>query len=129
MKYQFTTEGSKPQTKYHNVWVYDSKMEEPLFKCIVSTPLTGGLLSTFLRSILDKTGYGLELSVRQEFSELPSFKECGFMYVRPIGLDTIARILSNVKPLTVKVKLTIDGDSKVYSIDADKLDTLLKSLE
>ena len=46
-----------------------------------------------------------------------------------IGLDTMARILSNIKPLKQKVIVTICGEKKTYELDADKLETLLKSLE
>lgn len=129
MKFQFTTEGSKSQTKYHHVRIYNSDMSENLFECIVSTPLPANPLAEYLRSLLDAQKYGLELSIRETYPELPTIHQCGFMCVKPVGLDTIARIITNIKPLKQKVIISICGEKKTYELDADKLETLLKSLE
>lgn len=129
MKYQFTTEGSKSQTKYHHIRIYDSEMSESLFECIVSTPLPATPLAEYLRSLLDAQKYGLELSIRETYPEMPTTHQCGFVCVKPIGLDTIARIISNIKPLKQKVVITICGERKTYEVDPDKFETLLKSLE
>lgn len=129
MKFQFTTEGSKSQTKYHHVRIYNSDMSENLFECIVSTPLPAIPLAEYLRSLLDAQKYGLELSIRETYPELPTIHQCGFMCVKPVGLDTIARIITNIKPLKQKVIISICGEKKAYELDADKLETLLKSLE
>lgn len=129
MKFQFTTEGSKSQTKYHHVRIYNSDMSENLFECIVSTPLPAIPLAEYLRSLLDAQKYGLELSIRETYPELPTIHQCGFMCVKPVGLDTIARIITNIKPLKQKVIISICGEKKTYELDADKLETLLKSLE
>lgn len=122
MKYQFTIEGSKSQTIYHRVKIFNSDMSENLFECVVSTPLPANLLAEFLRSLLDAKGYRLELSIMETYP-----KYTGVLQV--IGLDSICRIISNIKPLKQKVVISICGEKKVYELDADKLETLLKSLE
>ena len=119
MKYQFTTEGSKPQTKYYKVTLLGPTAQEGIvWEDIVSTPLTSEELESFIESRLVGIAEGFHCWVK----ETPKPVKC-------IGLDSLARILSNIKPLVVKVRISIDGESKVYSIDAEKLDTLLKSLE
>lgn len=121
MKYQFTVEGSESQTKYYGVKLIGPfPDEELLFETLVSTPLTILELEDFITKRLFGIMEGWHCVVRH--AEKP-------INHKVIGLDSLARILSNVKPLTVKVKLAIDGESKTYNIDADKLDTLLKSLE
>lgn len=122
MKYLFSTEGSKSQTIYHRVKIFNSDMNEGLFECIVSTPLPANLLTDYLRPLLDSKGYGLELSVRETYP-----KYTGELNI--VGLDTIARIISNIKPLKQKVIISIYGIRKVYELDSDKLETLLESLE
>lgn len=129
MKFQFTTEGSKPQTKYHHIRIYDSEMSENLFECIVSTPLPANPLAEYLRSLLDAQKYGLELSIRETYPEMPTMQQCGFMCVKPVGLDTICRIISNIKPLQQKVVISICGERKTYELDAEKIEKLLESLK
>lgn len=125
MKYQFTTEGSKPQTKYHQVKVINKETAEVLFETYVSTPLPWEMLHTFLNNLLEEKPYP-ELSVRVghvfTYEDKPS-------NIDIIGLDSIARIITNIKPLKIKAAIYINGEKKFFSIDADKLDTFLKSLE
>lgn len=130
MKYQFTTEGSKPQTKYHHIQIGDA--EDILFQAVVSTPLTPFLLGEFLNECLEKNKYGnaFHCTVVDDFPKMPSFPDIpASISAGPIGLDSICRIISNIKPLKQKVVISICGEKKVYDLDADKLETLLKSLE
>lgn len=129
MKYQFTTEGSKAQTKYHHIRIIDA--ESVLFQTVVSTPLSSFLLGEFLNECLEKTKYGnaLHCTVVDDFPKMPSYPDIPASITAPIGLDTIARIISNIKPLKQKVIISICGERKTYELDADKLETLLKSLE
>lgn len=118
MKYQFTTEGSKPQTNYWEVRLLNEASMECCWEQTVSTPLTDKELFSFV-SIRVPKGFLFEV---KESSKL--FPTNGI-----IGLDSLARILSNIKPLKQKVVISICGERKMYELDADKLETLLKSLE
>lgn len=120
MKYQFTTEGSKSQTIYHKVTLYGPTPEhEVMWRGTVSTPLThielGEFISARLFGVTDGWDYAVGIGDKNADTI--------------IGLDTMARILSNIKPLKQKVVISICGEKKVYELDADKLETLLKSLE
>ena len=120
MKYQFTTEGSKSQTVYHRVTLYGPTPEhEIMWKGVVSTPLTHIELDEFISARLFGVTEGWSCAVGI------GDKSAGTI----IGLDTMARILSNIKPLKQKVVISICEERKVYELDADKLETLLKSLE
>ena len=120
MKYQFTTEGSKPQTIYHKVTLYGPTPEhEVMWKGTVSTPLTHIELDEFISARLFGATEGWSCTVGIGDKNADTI----------IGLDTMARILSNIKPLKQKVIISICGERKVYELDADKLETLLKSLE
>ena len=120
MKYQFTTEGSKPQTIYHKVTLYGPTSEhEVMWKGVVSTPLTHIELDEFISARLFGVTEGWSCAVGIGDKNADTI----------IGLDTMARILSNIKPLKQKVVISICGEKKVYELDADKLETLLKSLE
>lgn len=124
MKYQFTTEGSEPQTKYYAVGILGPTPEEGmLFSTVVSTPLTRSELIDVLdaRIALNDNISGFSCMVEEGKSRVTS--------ARIIGLDSICRIISNIKPIKVKVRISIEGEAKTYTIDAEKLDTLLKSLE
>lgn len=125
MKYQFTTDGSKPQTKYHQVKVLNKETAEILFETYVSTPLPWEMLHNFLNSMLEDKPYS-ELVVKIGHTFTYDEKPASIV---PIGLDSIARILSNIKPLKQKVIITICGERKTYMVDPDKFETLLKSLE
>ena len=120
MKFQFTTEGSKPQTIYHKVTLYGPTPEhEVMWRGTVSTPLTHIELDEFISARLFGVTEGWSCAVGIGDKNDDTI----------IGLDTMARILSNIKPLKQKVIITICGEKKVYDLDADKLETLLKSLE
>ena len=136
MKYQFTTEGSKSQTKYHHIRIFqhDASMTYSQYECVVSTPLTADTLINFLRELFDEKCASLgindlEIGIVETYPTNPTIKTLRFGVLPTIGLDSICRIISNIKPVKVKVRISIDGESKMYSIDAEKLDTLLKSLE
>ena len=121
MKYQFTTEGSKPQTIYHKVILYGPTSEhEVMWKGVVSTPLTHIELDKFITARLFGVTEGWWCWVKDADKDSAE---------KIIGLDSLARILSNIKPLKQKVVISICGEKKVYELDADKLETLLKSLE
>lgn len=123
MKYQFTTVGCEPQTKYYKVSILGPTPEEgALFSTIVSTPLTRDELIDVIdaRIALNDNIPGFSCLVEEGRSISTS---------KIIGLSTICGIISNIKPVKVKVRISIDGDAKTYTIDAEKLDTLLKSLE
>ena len=121
MKYQFTTEGSKPQTTYHKVTLFGPTPEEGLmWEAVVSTPLTNMELDSFITARLFGVTEGWHCLVQHADKDSAE---------RIIGLDTLARILSNIKPLKQKVIISICGERKMYELDADKLETLLKSLE
>ena len=128
MKFQFTTEGSKSQTMYHYVRIVNAD-DEDLFKCIVSTPLGHDMLQEFLNSKMEKTGHCLEAKVGCSFDKGWAEGERSRNSIDIIGLDNIARIISNIKPLKQKVVITICGERKTYEVDPDKFETLLKSLE
>ena len=120
MKYQFTTEGSKPQTVYHKVTLYGPTPEhEVMWKGTVSTPLTQIELDEFISARLFGVteGWSCAVGIGDKSDD------------NIIGLDSMARILSNIKPLKHRVIITICGERKTYELDADKLETLLKSLE
>lgn len=120
MKYQFTTEGSKSQTIYHKVTLYGPTPEhEVMWRGTVSTPLTHIELDEFISARLFGVTEGWSCAVGIGDKNADTI----------IGLDTMARILSNIKPLKQKVIITICGEKKTYELDADKLETLLKSLE
>ena len=118
MKYQFTTEGSKPQTNYWTVRLLNEASMECCWEQTVSTPLTDKELFSFISVRVPK---GFLFEVKESSKLLPTN---GI-----IGLDSLARILSNIKPLKQKVIITICGEKKTYELDAEKLETLLKSLE
>lgn len=118
MKYQFTTEGSKSQTLYWDVRLINSESGEVCWEQTVSTPLNKDELTEFINERL-KEGFLCSVS--------EGCKVCALNGV--IGLDSLARILSNIKPLKQKVVIFICGERKVYELDADKLESLLKSLE
>ena len=118
MKYQFTTEGSKPQTNYWAVRLINEASLECCWEQTVSTPLTSDELCSFLSVRMPK---GFLFEVKESSKLMPTN---GI-----VGLDTLARIISNIKPLKQKVVISICGEKKVYEFDADKLETLLKSLE
>lgn len=136
MKYQFTTEGSKPQTKYHHIRIFqcDDSMTYSQYECVVSTPLTADILINFLRELFDKKCASLgindlEIGLLETYPTNPTIKTLRFGVLPTIGLDSIARIISNIKPLKQKVVITICGERKTYEVDPDKFETLLKSLE
>lgn len=123
MKYQFTTEGSKSQTIYHKVTLYGPgsiEDREALWRGTVSTPLThtelGEFIAARLFGVTEGWSYSVGVGDKNSADTI-------------IGLDSLARILSNIKPLKQKVIISICGEKKMYELDADKLETLLKSLE
>ena len=118
MKYQFTTEGSKPQTNYWTVRLLSEASMECCWEQTVSTPLNSAELFQFIGVRMPK-GFLFEVKESSRLSPTNGI----------IGLDSLARILSNIKPLKQKVVISICGEKKVYELDADKLETLLKSLE
>ena len=118
MKYQFTTEGSKSQTIYHSVRLMQENSKDTLFECVVSTPLPDHYLEAFLNDMLQHSQYPIVANIEDSSPSL-----------NIMGLDKIARIISNIKPLKQKVIISICGEKKVYDLDAEKLETLLKSLE
>ena len=121
MKYQFTTEGSTSQTKYYKVNILGPTPEEGiLFSAIVSTPLTLIELDDVLEARLNLNEHCCNLSTMIEDTKRTS--PC-------MGLDSICRVIANIKPLKQKVIISICGERKVYELDADKLESLLKSLE
>ena len=121
MKYQFTTDGSKPQTTYHKVTLLGPTPEEGImWEAVVSTPLTNTELDDFITARLFGVTDGWHCWVKDADKDIAE---------KIIGLDTLARILSNIKPLKQKVVISICGEKKTYELDADKLETLLKSLE
>ena len=123
MKYQFTTEGSKSQTKYNHIRIISSDDESKvLFECVVSTPIFPYLLMNYLKELLEMKEVPMVINLVETYGSYNGPLEI-------IGLDMIARILSNIKPLKQKVVITICGEKKTYELDADKLETLLKSLE
>jgi hypothetical protein len=136
MKYQFTTEGSKSQTKYHHIRIsqYDDNATYSQYECVVSTPLTADTLINFLRELFDAKCASLgvndlEIGLLETYPTNPTIKTLRFGVLPTIGLDSICRIISNIKPLKQKVVISICGERKTYELDADKLETLLKSLE
>jgi hypothetical protein len=121
MKYQFTVEGSKSQTNVYQVTILGAVPEEGiLWKTHVSTPLTADELEDFIESRLIGVAEGFHCWVKASDKEYADVI---------IGLDKLARILSNIKPLKQKVVISICGERKTYELDADKLESLLKSLE
>lgn len=119
MKYQFTTVGSTSQTNYYKVCLMGPSEEEGLMReSIVSTPLTARELDSFLTRRLEINPYSCEWHCL--VTDIP--KRSNMVGVE--SLDTIARIISNIKPL--KKYFCIDG--KLYKVDPDKLDEFLKSL-
>lgn len=98
--------------------------KDTLFECVVSTPLPNHYLEAFLNDMLQHSQYPIVANIEDSSPSL------NITYKGDIvGLDKIARIISNIKPLKQKVIITICGGKKVYDLDADKLETLLKSLE
>ena len=121
MKYQFTTEGSIDPTRYHQVSILDSKTGECLHALVVSTPLSEEELCEVLGRF--KPDYPIVIDAKDITSSI--MKYCGKIY----GLANACRVISNIKPLKQKVVISICGEKKTYELDADKLETLLKSLE
>ena len=121
MKYQFTTEGSIDPTRYHQVSILDSKTGECLHTLVVSTPLSEEELCEVLGRF--KPDYPIVIDAKDITSSI--VKYCG----KISGLANACRIISNIKPLKQKVVISICGEKKLYELDADKLETLLKSLE
>ena len=121
MKYQFTTEGSIDPTRYHQVSILDSVTGECLHTLVVSTPLSEDELCEVLGRF--KPDYPIVIDAK----DITPFKAtyCGKIY----GLANACRVISNIKPLKQKVVISICGEKKTYELDADKLETLLKSLE
>ena len=121
MKYQFTTEGSKSQSHVYKVTILGPTPEEGiLWKANVSCPLKESELEDFIEARLIGFAEGFHCWVQETDKDSAD---------TIIGLDTLARILSNIKPLKQKVVISICGEKKTYELDADKLETLLKSLE
>lgn len=136
MKFQFTTEGSKSQTKYHFIEIVSADPKDGehndgvLFKACVSTPLDSAELYDALEKRLHSNKYGSAELMSINIVATHDVKPSNWVYdVSVIGLDSICRIISNIKPLKQKVVITICGEKKTYELDADKLETLLKSLE
>lgn len=121
MKYQFTVEGSKDPTRLHQVSVIEQVSGESLHTLVVSTPLTEDELCEVLGRF--KPNYPIVIDVR----DITEFK--GDYTGKIVGLANACRIISNIKPLKQKVIISICGERKAYELDADKLETLLKSLE
>lgn len=136
MKFQFTTEGSKSQTKYHFIEIVSADPKDGehkdgvLFRTFVSTPLDRAELYDVLEKRLHSNKYASAELMSINIVTTYDVKPCDWAYdINVIGLDSICRILSNIKPLKQKVVISICGERKTYELDADKLETLLKSLE
>lgn len=123
MKYQFTTEGSIDPTRIHQVTIIDLESAEVLHNFFVSTPLNEEELCEVLGRF--KADYPVTISA----TDITDFKRKCALPEKIVGLANACRVVSNIKPLKQKVKVTICGESKVYELDADKVETLLKSLE
>ena len=77
MKFQFTTEGSKPQTKYHCVEICSADQKEGvLFSACVSTPLDKDELFEVLENRLHANKYASEelmsINIVSSFDTKPS---------------------------------------------------------
>ena len=128
MKFQFTTEGSKPQTKYHYVEICSADPKEgAIFKACVSTPLDSDELFEVLEKRLHSNKYASEELM--SINIVDTFDAKPLNCVSVIGLDSICRIISNIKPLKQRVVIFVCGEKKTYEIDADKLEAFIKSLE
>ena len=131
MKFQFTTEGSKPQTKYHCIEICSADQKEGvLFSACVSTPLDASELFEVLENRLHANKYAseelLSINIVNSFDTKPSSWVYDFTIM---GLDSICRIISNIKPLKQKVVISICGERKTYELDAEKIEKLLESLK
>ncbi len=131
MKFQFTTEGSKAQTKYHCVEICSADPKEgALFTACVSTPLNSGELFEVLENRLHANKYASEELMSINIVSSFDIKPSSWVYdFNIIGLDTICRIISNIKPLKQKVVISICGEKKTYELDAEKIEKLLESLK
>lgn len=136
MKYQFTTEGSKSQTKYHLIEIVSADPKDGehkdgvLFRACVSTPLDRDELYDALEKRLHSNKYASAELMSINIVTTHDVRPSDWVYdINVIGLDTICRIISNIKPLKQKLTITICGEKRVYELDADKIETLLKSLE
>ncbi len=128
MKFQFTTEGSKPQTKYHYVEICSADPKEgAIFKACVSTPLDSDELFEVLEKRLHSNKYASEELM--SINIVDTFDAKPLNCVSVMGLDSICRIISNIKPLKQRVVISLCGERKTYELDADKLETFIKSLE
>lgn len=127
MKYQFTAEGSKPQTKYHHIRICDKETGETLYEIVLSSAAMPLEVETTLEYYLNANKYCENMCVKHvaTYNNAP---DCGAT-LDIINVATMCRIISNIKPLKKKVVISICGEKKVYELDADKLETLLKSLE
>lgn len=125
MKYQFTTEGSKPQTKYHRIHICERGTDAVLFEAIVSSPAKSLELLLTLQHYLDENPHCENMYV----SHKAVYDSATHCTPDIISVGTMCRIISNIKPLKQKVVISICGERKTYELDADKLETLLKSLE
>ena len=121
MKYQFTTEGSFDPTRYHQVSILDSTTGERLHTLVVSTLLSEEELCKVLGRF--KPDYPIVIDAKDITSSIVNC--CG----KISGLANACRIISNIKPLKQNVVISICGEKKLYELDADKFETLLKSLE
>lgn len=127
MKYQFTTEGSKPQTKYHHIRICDKETGETLYEVILSSAAMPLEVETTLECYLSANEYCENMCVKH-VATYNNVQACG-VTLDIINVSTMCRIISNIKPLKQKVIISICGERKMYELDADKLETLLKSLE
>jgi len=116
--YSFTTLGSKPQTKYYHVGIRHSDTNQLLYETVVSTPLKCEELHKHLADRLyDRMGgkMSIETSVAVAGKDSPEI----------VGLDTICRIISNIKPISY----TVYVGNKVYTIDNDKVQQIIAICE
>ena len=122
MKYLFTTEGSKAQTKYHKFHILDKETGEVLFETVVSSPAFPLELQTTFEYYLNANKYcgSMEISHCATYNEARCAGD-----IEIISTGTFCRIISNIKP--IKHRIALGG--KVYEVDADKLEKFLKSLE
>ena len=116
--YSFTTVGSKAQTKYYHVGIRLTDTNRLVYETVVSTPLKCEELHKHLADRLyDRMGckMSIETSVSVTGKDSPEI----------VGLDTICRIISNIKPISY----TLHVNGKVYTIDHDKAQQIIAICE
>lgn len=125
MKYQFTTEGSKPQTKYYHIRICNRLSGEILYETILSSAAMPLEVESTLEHYMSANKYCEDMRV----DIIATHNSNVGITLDIINVATMCRIISNIKPLKQRVAISICGEKKEYELDANKLEALFKSLE